>query len=172
MTPSMDFEMETNISVSNRCRVVGIEGENHRVRLWLKLLLSSLTSSPLLPKQPRMSPGTALPGYFQHHLPLQHLWRHLGLGGPSKGEKWGYKVPFSACSHFSAVVSHPSLPPPSAWDSRSLCIVLPFNCLYRPFQACPTLIFPGSECNATDLSEFPHHTPLHAFFSQFFSHYS
>lgn len=61
MTPSMDFEMETNISVSNRCRIVGIEGENHRVRLWLKLPLSPLTPSPLLPKQPRMGPGRALP---------------------------------------------------------------------------------------------------------------
>lgn len=43
-----------------------------------------------------------------------------------------------------------------------------FNCLYRPFQACPALIFPGSECNATNLSKFPHHTPLHALFFPFF----
>lgn len=161
--------METNISVSNRCHVVGIEGENQRERLWLKLPLCPLTPSPLLPKQPRMSPETALPGYFQHHLHLQHLWRHLGLDGPSKGAKWWYRIPFSACPHLSAVVSHPSLPPPAARDSRSLCIVLPFNCLYRPFQACPTLIFPGSACNATNLSEFPHHAPLRAlFFFQFF----
>lgn len=149
MTPSMGFEKETNISVSNRCHVVGIEGENHRERLWLKLPLSPLTPAPLLPRQPGMSPGTALPGYFQHSLHLQHLWRHLDLDGLSKGEKWCCRIPFSACSHLSAVVSHPSLPPPAAWDSRPLCIVLPFNCLYRPFQACPTLIFPGSECNAT-----------------------
>lgn len=123
MTPSMDFEMETNISVSNRCRVVGIEGENHSKTVAETPFVSTDPISSA-PRHQRMSPGTALPGYAQHHLHLQHLWRHLGLEGPSKGEKWCYRVPFSPCSHLSAVLSHPSLSPPAAWDSRSLCIVL------------------------------------------------
>lgn len=94
---------------------------------------------------------------------------HTSAPLEAPGFRWSIQSRKGVLS-LSALVSHLSLLPLAAWDSSSLCIVLPFNCLYRPFQACPTLIFPGSECNATNLSDFPHHTPLCAlFFSNFFS---
>lgn len=82
--------------------------------LWLKLPSSLVTPSPLLPKQSRMGPGRALPGW------VQHSYTCSTSGGTSaymihpkeKSSAVGFFSP--PWSHLSAAESPPSLPPPAA----------------------------------------------------------
>lgn len=167
----MGFEMETNISVSNRCHVVGIESENHRGRLAETAFVSTdpVSSAPQTSKDEswdsfaRLCPAPSAPA-----APLEAP----GFRRSIQRRKLVPKGPFLPL--LSPLCSGVSCFPPSSCSSgQQVPLHCPaFNCLYRPFQECPALIFPGSECNATNLSEFPHHAPLHVLFFPIFSHYS